>query len=135
MVARYANHWKRLVDERIADAFIVGDYEIMSSPKSAYWTAKPDIQCKPGEDLYAWAAREYRAYCQGKTRLYLFSEWLPAKPADLAARTRFWADVTRRHGFDGIDMHEAWNFESHPDNMAILGAMAKDLSTRQGTKP
>ena len=70
---------------------------------------------------------EYQAYCKGKTRLYLFSEWLPAEPAELEARTRFWADVTRQHGFDGIDVHEAWNFESHPANMAILGSLNERL--------
>ena len=99
----------------------------MSSPDHAYWTAKPDIQRRAGEDLYAWAAREYQSYCQGKTRLYLFSEWLPGSPSKLESRVRFWADVTRKHGFDGIDVHEAWNFESHPAHMPLLGAMAKRL--------
>ena len=56
-----------------------------------------------------------------------FSEWLPAAPAELKTRMQFWADVTRRHGFDGIDVHEAWNFESPPANMAILGSMADRL--------
>ncbi len=121
------------MDEGVADAFILGDYEIVSSPDHAYWKAKPDIQRKHGEDLYAWAAREYQAYCQGKTRLYLFSEWLPGEPEALKTRTHFWADVTRQHGFDGIDMHEAWNFESHPDNMAILGSMAQRLKGNTAT--
>ncbi len=127
VVVRYSNHWRRLVDERVADAFVLGDYEIVSSPNHAYWKAKPDIQRQAGEDLYAWAAREYQAHCRGKTRLYLFSEWLPGAPATLKTRMDFWADVTRRHGFDGIDVHEAWNFEAHPDNMAILGLMAQRL--------
>lgn len=132
VVARYSNHWKRLVDEDLADALILGDYEIMSSPDHAYWTAKPDIRRNRGEDLFAWAAREYRPHAKGKTRLYLFSEWLPGAPAELRARTQFWADVTRQHGFDGIDMHEAWNFEAHPDNMAILGAMNERLKGERG---
>ncbi len=127
VVARFTNHWKRLVDEAVADAFIVGDYEIVSQPEHAYWTAKPDIQRQAGEDLYGWAAREYQAYCKGKTRLYLFSEWMPGDPGKLEEQTRFWADVTRKNGFDGIDMHEAWNFESNPANMAILGRMAARL--------
>ncbi len=127
VVVRYANHWKRLVDERLADAFILGDYEIVSSPAHAYWTAKPDIRRRDGEDLYGWAAREYRPYCKGKTRLYLFSEWLPGEAKGLESQLNFWADVTRKHAFDGIDMHEAWNFESGPTHMALLGAMAKRL--------
>jgi hypothetical protein len=133
VVARFTNHWKRLADERVADAFILGDYEIMSSPGAPYWTAKPDIQRKDGEDLFAWAAREYQAYCKAKTRLYLFSEWLPADPAELETRTRFWADVTRQHGFDGIDMHEAWNFECQPANMAILGSLSERLKGNTGS--
>ena len=32
VVARYRNLWRGLVDERIADAFIVGDYELCSAP-------------------------------------------------------------------------------------------------------
>lgn len=127
VVARFTNHWRRLVDEHLADAFIIGDYEIVSSPAHAYWSAKPDIQRKAGEDLYGWAAREYQPYCKGKTRLYLFSEWMPHDPATLDAQTQGWAATTRQYGFDGIDMHEAWNFESHPENMAILGKMAARL--------
>ncbi len=127
VVARFTNHWKTMVDEGIADAFIVGDYEIVASPGHAYWSAKPDIQRQEGEDLYAWAARHYQPYCKGKTRLYLFSEWMPHDPVQLEARAKFWAEVTQKNGFDGIDMHEAWNFESHPDNMAVLGRMAVRL--------
>lgn len=126
VVARYSNHWRTLVDDGIADAFIVGDYEIMSKPDGAYWTAKPDIQRRGGEDLFAWAAREYQAYCKGRTRLYVFSEWL-ARP--LEPRLQFWTDVVLKHGFDGIDMHEARDFEADPANMALLGAMAKRLKS------
>ncbi len=82
---------------------------------------------------YAWAAREYQSYCKGKTRLYLFSEWMPGKPPELDARLHFWSEVTGKNGFDGIDMHEAWNFECNPANMALLGSMAERL--RGTTKP
>jgi hypothetical protein len=61
------------------------------------------------------------------TRLYLFSEWLPHDSVGLAKRLRFWSDVTCTNGFDGIDVHEAWNLESHPDNMAELGRMGERL--------
>lgn len=127
VVARFTNHWKQMVDEGIADAFIVGDYEIVASPEHAYWSAKPDIQREDGEDLYGWAAREYQAYCKGKTKLYLFSEWLSGDPKALETRVQFWGDTTLKHGFNGIDMHEAWNFESHPDNMAVLGRLSERL--------
>lgn len=124
VVARYSNHWRRLVDEKIADAFVLGDFEIVSSPDHAYWRAKTDIQVRPDEDLFAWAAREYQPHCRGKTRLYLFSEWLPHDPSGLSKRLKFWAEATCVNRFDGIDVHEAWNLQSHPDNMAELGKMA-----------
>ena len=133
VVARYTNHWKQLVDEGVADAFILGDYETMSHPDHVYWTAKPDIRRNRGEDLYAWAAREYQPYCKGKTRLVLFTEWLPsASPATLEPRLRFFVDAARRNGFDGLDVHEAWDFEKNPANMAVLGSAAKRL---KGKKP
>ena len=86
-------------------------------PTSAARVAKT---CMPGR-------REYQSYCKGKTRLYLFSEWMPGKPQELDARLHLWSDVTCKNGFDGIDMHEAWNFECSPANMALLGSMAERL--------
>ena len=129
VVARYSNHWRRLVDEKIADAFVLGDFEIMSLPEHAYWKAKDDIQPRPSEDLFAWAAREYQSHCRGKTRLYLFSEWLPHDPSGLVKRLKFWAESTCANRFDGIDVHEAWNLQSHPGNMEELGKMAERMRT------
>ena len=127
VVARYTNHWHELVDERIADALIVGDYEVVSSPGHGYWKAKPDIKLEGGEDLYGWAARQYQPYCRGKTRLYLFSEWLspPIEP-----RLERCAEAMRKYGFDGIDVHEAWNFEDKPGNMAMLADFARRLQAK-----
>ena len=124
VVARYTNHWQTLVDERIADAFNLGDYEPGSSPGHAYWTAKPDIKLQPGEDLYGWAARQYQPYCKGKTRLFLFSGWLT--PPVEAHLNRF-AEIFPKYGFDGIDIHEAWDFEAKPANMPLLGVFARRL--------
>ncbi len=50
----------------------------------------------------------------------------------IEANTRFFAEVTRQYGFDGVDVHEAANFESEPGNMALLKAMADRL---QGKTP
>ena len=71
--------------------------------------------------------RQNQPYCKGKTRLFLFSEWLPGSPSQLEARLNFWADTTRKYGFDGIDVHEAWNFQNNPAHMPLLGAMAERL--------
>jgi len=110
VVARYRNLWRPLVDEGIANAFIIGDYEPCSSPGMAYWQAKT-MQPDPMGDLYAWAALKYKAHCAGKTRLYLFSEWMPSNAAALDAQCGEWSQRVRANGFDGIDMHEAMNFE------------------------
>jgi hypothetical protein len=118
--------WKTLVDEGIADAFILGDYEQVSVSGSSYWTAKPDVRPREGEDLFAWAAREYQAHCKGKTRLYLFGEWLPGT-AELDARLQFFGDLILKHAVDGIDLHEASNFEGGPAGMKALRTFAGRL--------
>jgi len=127
VVARYTNHWKQLADEGIADAFIVGDYEICSGPDHAYWKAK-GLPPEGVSDLFAWAADEYRNHCKGKTKLYLFSEWLVGSPQALDHRMEQWAGRVLDNGFDGIDMHEAMNFEKCPRGMEILGRLRSRLS-------
>jgi hypothetical protein len=128
-VVRYANHWQTLVAEGIADAFILGDYELGSQPAHPYCSLKTDLVLAPGQSLYAWAAGHYREYCRDRTKLYLFSEWLPDDAGDLDRRLAFFADAVRRNGFDGIDVHEAANFESSPEHIATLGRMAERLRT------
>lgn len=119
VVARYRNHWKELVDEGTADAFILGDYEICSSPGHPYWKTK-GIALNEDEDLFAWAAREYGEACRGKTRLLLFSEWLVNSRQALDDRLAQWARRVQDNHFDGIDIHEAANFESTPNGMELL---------------
>ena len=128
VVARYANNWKPLVDEGIADVFIVGDYEICTQPNNVYWKKK-GIRLREGEDLFAWAAREYQDHCRGRTRLYLFSEWLTNSREALDARMALWADRVLENGFDGIDVHECANFER--GRMDILKRFAERLQGRQ----
>ena len=134
IVMRYTNHWKTLVDEGIADAFIVGDYEAMSAPGQAYWSAKKDIRLQPGEDLYAWAARTYRDDCRGKTKLFLFSEWLPGDMNGLESRMQFFADRVLANGFDGIDVHEAASFEWPAAKMDVFEQFASRLAKHEKTQ-
>jgi hypothetical protein len=129
IVARFTNHWRTLVDEGIADAFNIGDYEAINDPGNIYWTAKPDIQLSAGEDLYAWAAREYEPYCKGKTELFLFSGWGPLEP-----RVNVVIDQVLRHGFNGVDVHEAWDIEANPANFARLDAMSRRLKEDRPAK-
>jgi hypothetical protein len=58
----------------------------------------------------------------------LFSEWL-TPPVE--THLNLFADVIPRYGFDGIDLHEAWNFESDPANWPLLAAFAKRLQSGQ----
>jgi len=127
VVARYRNLWKQLVDEGIADVFIVGDYEICSNASHPYWKAK-GITPRTGEDLFAWAAREYGDYCRGKTRLFLFSEWLVNSRKPLDQRLTQWARRVRDNHFDGIDIHEAANFEMTPNGMELLQRFSDRLN-------
>jgi hypothetical protein len=135
VVARYSNHWKTLVDEGIADAFVLGDYEQVSSPGSAYWREKKDIRLAQGQDLYGWAREHYGELCRGRTRLYLFSEWLPGNRQQLADRVDFFAEKVLKHKFDGLDMHEAFNFEFDPAKLALLGKVVKRFHAEHRLPP
>ncbi|MEN6357437.1 MAG: hypothetical protein ABFD83_10165 [Armatimonadota bacterium] len=127
-VVRYANHWKYLVDKGIADAFIIGDYEVVSFNKGdEYWQAKPDIVPDEGDDLFDWIAKEYKNYCNSKTMLYLFGEWLSHDPKELDNQLSVWAQRVTKHGFDGIDVHEALNVEE-PEHLAAFKRFANKLA-------
>ena len=125
VVARYGNLWKEMVDEKIADAFIVGDYEICTAPPNhPYWKAKT-LNPPPQGDLFSWAAKQYQPYCKDKTKLYIFSEWMPHDPKALDANMKRWAKRTLDNNFDGINVHEACNFE--PNKMDILKSFHEQL--------
>ncbi|MDD2709929.1 MAG: hypothetical protein PHV34_18250 [Verrucomicrobiae bacterium] len=123
VVARYHNDWRGMVEKGIADAFILGDYEIASNPSfvdsccdcPSYWKAK-GLAHEP--DIHAWAAREYQTACRGKTKLFVFGEWLSH---DREKTQKLLSDWTRRvtnHDFEGLLVHEALNFE--PDKFDLL---------------
>jgi len=111
VVARYRNLWQPLVTEGTADALVVGDYESMTAgPAHPYWRAKRSIP--EDADLYAFGAAQYGPLCrEHAVPIYLFGEWLPgshqALDTQLATKARHVLD----HGYDGIDLHEALNFE------------------------
>lgn len=114
VVAKYRNLWRPLVEERVADAFLLGDYELPSQPGHGYWKSK-GIALAAGEDLWGWAAREYGPACRGRTKLYLFGEWLSGDNKAVDAKLQALAASCLEHGFDGIDIHEAANLESRID--------------------
>jgi hypothetical protein len=124
-VARYYNDWKVLVDHKTVDAFVVGDYELLTSPGEPYW-AKKGLGNE--RNLYEWAAREYLDYCRNKTKVYLFGEWLPKDREkcrqDLATK----ASQVNQFNFDGIIIHEAAEFEQFvPDGFHLLKEVSERL--------
>jgi hypothetical protein len=129
VVVRYRNLWRELVDENIADAFIIGDYELCSKPDMDYWKVKA-LKPKPGSDLFAWAADYYQPYCKGKTKLNLFGEWLASSPREMDIQLAQWSERVLVNGFDGIDIHEAANFEHTPEDMKLLKRMRQRMDGR-----
>ncbi len=123
VVARYRNLWQPLVDEGIADAFNLGDYELPSQPEHPYWGPK-GIKLAEGQDLFGWAAHEYGAYCRGRTKLYLFVDWLTGDRAAMDANLARFAGHCVSYGFDGIDIHEAADLE---DRIELLQRCADRL--------
>lgn len=128
VVARYTNHWQQMVNEGIADAFVLNDYELASYGKdNAYWQAKTDIVPAEGEDMFDWTARHYGPYCKDKTRLYLFGEWLLGPPSKYDGVLAQWADrLLRNPEFAGIDIHEALNLQK-PGGMYALQRLCDRL--------
>ena len=54
----------------------------------------------------------------------------PADPSALDQRMKDWASRVLENGFDGIDVHEAWNFEGPPENMDVLKRFSDRLTGR-----
>ena len=82
----------------------------------------PGVFCffTQGSDLYSGAAREYKSFRDGLTQLIHFWEWISHVPPQVNQYIRTMIDHTEKSGFDGIDMHEAWNFQTNLVNMALL---------------
>ena len=81
--------------------------------------------------LFAWAAGHYQPHCQGKTRLYLFGEWLAGSTQALEGQLSKWAERVVTNKFDGIDLHEAMNFEKTPRGMELLKRTRDRLDGKQ----
>jgi hypothetical protein len=114
VVAKYRNLWQQLVTEGIADALNLADYELPSQPAIPYWQPK-GIKLAQGQDLFSWAAQEYGPPCRGRTKLYLFVDWLSGGNPEVDATLQRFAETCVKHGFDGVEIHEAANLESRMD--------------------
>jgi hypothetical protein len=77
--------------------------------------------------LFSWAAAYYQPYCNNKTKLYLFGEWLSASEPEIEKQLTEWSQRTLANGFDGIDIHEAANFENPLTKMKLLNRMKRRL--------
>jgi hypothetical protein len=125
VVARYRNLWQPLVHEGIADAIIVGDYEsIRAGGEHAYWKAKRGVP--EDQNLYGFGADQYRPLCREHgVDMYLFGEWLPGSHQALDHQLKVKAEIVHAYGYDGIDLHEAMNFER--GRMVFLQRLADRL--------
>jgi hypothetical protein len=131
---RFATQWRTWIDEGIADALVLGDYE-WPWDRVPIWEAK---QMDWPARTYA-ADHEWRAYVQysnGRAELYWFSSWLSAYAArhegassdSLAGAMKMRADTVMATPVDGICLHEAMTFENEPDGFATIAAMHRQFT-------
>jgi len=114
---RFETQWKRWVDEGIADALILGDYE-WTWDRVPPWEAK-GIHPPAGRQVSDVLAPEYVAYVAGRAKLLFFSSWLSAyaqhhqgaSAGNLEDAMRMRARTVLETGADGICLHEAHTFE------------------------
>ena len=114
---RFETQWKRWIDEGIADALILGDYEW---PWDRVPTWKPKGYMPPeGKQIADVLAGEYVAYSRGRAELLFFSSWLSAyaeghqgaSASNLRDAMRMRAKTVLNTDVDGICLHEAHTFE------------------------
>ena len=114
---RFETQWKRWIDEGIADALVLGDYE-WPWDMVPVWDSK-GVK-KRGEKYPAdLLTPEYVEYSDGRADIILFSSWLSAyaqhhagaSASDLDGAMRMRARTLVDTGADGILLHEAHTFE------------------------
>ena len=131
---RFETQWKRWIDEEIADALILGDYEW---PWDGVPTWQPKGYMAPkGKQIADVLAGEYVAYSRGRADLYFFSSWLSAyaqhhngaSAADLDGAMRMRALTILDTAVDGICLHEAHTFEYYK-GFDTIAEMRKTLDS------
>lgn len=129
---RFETQWKRWIDEGIADALILGDYE-WPWDRVPTWEPK-GFQPPPGRQVADVLTPEYVAYAAGRVGLLLFSSWLSAyaqhhqgaSAGTLDEAMRMRARTILETGADGICLHEAHTFEYY-QGFDSIGEMRRTL--------
>ncbi len=129
---RFETQWKRWVDEGIADALVLGDYE-WPWDRVPTWIPK-GFTPPPGKQVADMCAPEYVEYIDGRVEALIFSSWLSAyaqhhngaSAADLEGAMRMRTQTLIDTGLDGICLHEAHTFEYY-DGFDTISEMRATL--------
>ncbi len=116
---RFETQWKRWVDEGIADALVLGDYE-WPWDRVPTWGPK-GIKPPEGKQVADLCSPEYVQYIGGRAETFLFSSWLSAyaqhhkgaSADNLEEAMRMRSRTLQETGVGGICLHEAWTFEKY----------------------
>ncbi len=130
---RFETQWQRWIDEGIADALVLGDYEWTWDWGVPPWRPK-GFEPPPGKQLSDILAPEYVTYADGRVKLRFFSSWLEAyakqhqgaSAANLADAMRMRSRTILETGVDGICLHEAHTFEFY-DGFETIVEMRRTL--------
>ncbi len=129
---RLETQWKRWVDEGIADALVLGDYE-WPWDRVPTWEPKA-FDLPEGRQVADVLTPEYVAYVGGRADLLFFSSWLSAyaqhhqgaSASNLEEAMRMRSQTILETGADGICLHEAHTFEYY-DGFSTVSEMRKTL--------
>ncbi len=125
---RIGHDWKTWVDEGIADALVVADYERFNRRCDDFWRAKgvvPDGVNDPAELFLPG----FTGYVKGRVPLYLHIR-LPGKtPRELKAALDTDGATVLKFGLDGANLHELMIIENRKGGFDMLADMRRRFDT------
>ena len=121
---RIGHDWKTWVDEGIADALVVADYERFNRRCDNFWRAKgivPDGVNDPAERFVP----EFTGYVKGRVPLYYHIR-LPGKtPRELKEALDTDGATVLRLGLDGANLHELMIIENRDGGFGMVSDMRR----------
>lgn len=110
--------WRTWVDEGLADALIVGEYQPMWGARQVeYWPVIAERTGLDRADVEGSAARQFHGYAQSRCQLLYFSSWIHGGAQrtreDLEAAILRIQEGASRAPLDGVVWHEFASFERH----------------------
>ncbi len=121
---RIGHDWKTWVDEGIADALVVADYERFNRRCDGFWRAKgvvPDGVNDPAERFFP----EFTGYVKGRVPLYLHIRLPGKKPRELKAALETDGATVLKFGLDGAQLHELMIIENRKGGFDMLADMRR----------